>query len=129
MKLPLIKKATPSSIAADLVGVQPMTGPTGEIFSMSITYDTRRKFVVSHIIDKYGDTIYTAVNTGNAWFSVKANRILDECDWCRNALGPPSVHQSQLSDDACWKYESDGMFKFMHEEDRTMFILRWDGTE
>ena len=128
MKLPMIKKATPSSIAADIVGVQPMSVPTSAIFSMSVTYDTRRKFVVSHIVNEYGDTIYTAVNMGNAWFSVKANRILDERERCWDTLGPPAEH-SQLSEDARWKYESDGMFKFMHEEDRTMFILRWDGTE
>ncbi len=36
--IPMIRKTLPSLIAADICGVQPMTGPTGLIFSMKAKY-------------------------------------------------------------------------------------------
>jgi len=37
----LVRRATPSLLAFDLVGVQPMTGPTGLIFAMKSRYSTQ----------------------------------------------------------------------------------------
>jgi hypothetical protein len=34
MKLPLIRHVEPKTLAKDIVSVQPMTGPTGQIFSL-----------------------------------------------------------------------------------------------
>ena len=36
--LPLIRKVVPSLIAQDIVGVQPMTGPTGSVFNVKHTW-------------------------------------------------------------------------------------------
>lgn len=36
--LPLIRNAMPNIIANDIIGVQPMTGPVGDIFTMGIKY-------------------------------------------------------------------------------------------
>lgn len=38
--IPMIRRTLPSMIANDIVGVQPMTGPTGMIFSMRSRYGT-----------------------------------------------------------------------------------------
>ena len=35
--LPMIRKIVPSLIAADLIGVQPMTGPVGELYTIRYT--------------------------------------------------------------------------------------------
>ena len=40
--IPIIKKVIPSMIAADIVGVQPMTGPSGLIFAMKTKYGSMR---------------------------------------------------------------------------------------
>ncbi len=37
----LVRRATPALLAFDLVGVQPMTGPTGLIFAMKSKYSTQ----------------------------------------------------------------------------------------
>ena len=37
----MIRAATPNLIAYDLVGVQPMTGPTGQVFAMRSTYTSQ----------------------------------------------------------------------------------------
>lgn len=36
--IPLIRKTLPGLIASDICGVQPMTGPSGSIFSMTSKY-------------------------------------------------------------------------------------------
>jgi len=38
----LVRRAMPNLVAYDLVGVQPMTGPTGLIFAMRSTYTSGR---------------------------------------------------------------------------------------
>jgi hypothetical protein len=38
--LPMIRRIIPSTIAADIVGVQPMSGPSGTIFSMKPNYSS-----------------------------------------------------------------------------------------
>lgn len=39
--IPMIRKTLPSLMANDIVGVQPMTGPSGLIFSMKAKYGTK----------------------------------------------------------------------------------------
>ena len=36
--MPMIRRIIPGTIATELVGVQPMTGPTGLVFSLRFTY-------------------------------------------------------------------------------------------
>lgn len=105
-----------------------MTGPTGKIFSMSVTYDARRKLVASELVDEYGVTYYYVTNVGNVWHSAKAGRVLDEREWCWNTFGV-SASYTEMDSLYRWQHGSGGTFKFRYEEDRTMFILRWNGTE
>jgi len=44
--LPLIRRVMPSVIANELVGVQPMTGPVGQIHTLRVRY---RKLVVEQV--------------------------------------------------------------------------------
>jgi hypothetical protein len=39
--LPMIRKVIPTLIAREIVGVQPMTGPVGQIFSIRPKYGTQ----------------------------------------------------------------------------------------
>lgn len=36
--MPMIRKVMPNLLAYDIIGVQPMSGPTGQIFSMRYSY-------------------------------------------------------------------------------------------
>jgi len=36
--LPMVRRIIPGTIATEIVGVQPMTGPTGLVFSLRFTY-------------------------------------------------------------------------------------------
>jgi len=45
LMIPLIRKAIPSVIAKEIVDVQPMTGSTGDIFSMTDPWSEWRKTI------------------------------------------------------------------------------------
>ena len=38
VSIPMIRRIIPNTIATDIIGVQPMTGPVGEIFTMRVRY-------------------------------------------------------------------------------------------
>ena len=40
--MPMIRKILPGLIANEIIGIQPMSAPTGEIFTMKVTYDEDR---------------------------------------------------------------------------------------
>lgn len=46
--IPTIRKILPGMIAADIVGIQPMTGPSGSIFSMKNKYGLSAQEISSY---------------------------------------------------------------------------------
>ena len=44
--LPLIRKVFPTMIANQIMGVQPMTAPTGQIHTMRVRYNQKPKFTI-----------------------------------------------------------------------------------
>jgi hypothetical protein len=40
--LPMIRRTMPTLIAADIIGIQPMNAPTGQVFAMKLIDTTRR---------------------------------------------------------------------------------------
>ena len=44
-RIPIVRRAFPQMIANDLFGVQPMTGPVGNIFKMKFVYEGKKKNV------------------------------------------------------------------------------------
>ena len=50
--IPMIRKVMPTMIANQIIGVQPMTAPTGQIHTLSVRYPARLKF------ERLGDDDY-----------------------------------------------------------------------
>jgi len=59
----LVRRATPALLAFDLVGVQPMTGPTGLIFAMKSKYSTQGGTEALH---NEADTGFSGTANGSA---------------------------------------------------------------
>ena len=62
--LPVIRRVMPTVIANEIVGVQPMTGPTGLIFAMKARYvDTTTAVGRTEALFNEADTDYSAAGT------------------------------------------------------------------
>lgn len=72
--LPLIRKVVPTMIANQIIGVQPMTAPTGQIHTMRTSYALRPKFTV--LSERKRWTITTSVAT---WYTVSCG--IDVRNW------------------------------------------------
>jgi len=62
--IPMIRKVFPTMIANQIVGVQPMTGPTGQIHTLRTSYAPRPKFTMlserkRYTLNTFGATWYT----------------------------------------------------------------------
>jgi hypothetical protein len=58
----LVRRATPAMLAFDLVGVQPMTGPTGLIFAMKSRYSTQGG---TEALFNEADTAFAGADSGS----------------------------------------------------------------
>ena len=104
--LPMIRKILPSTIARELVSVQPMTD----------------------FIDKYRLKLETGVsydpeNEMPEWYWVKCHQVLFEqldemTAWCKSTFGKVGGDLWQLD-------ISQRTFLFTHERDQMVFLLRW----
>ena len=106
----MIRQVFPSLIASQILGVQPMTGPTSEIFN--IRYD----FTITKFHKKYKFS-------RAKWYYCKykftdGNEIYE---WCKEHFGPLSKGGDAWMR---WKIESN-QFRFLNEDDAIMFKLRW----
>lgn len=101
-----ISKMLPTLLANDIIGVQPMAGPTGQIFSMrQSSWETN----IRHI--------YEETTNGRTVYIVScAHYMVDEMfDWCFQTFGPLYGRWLQYG----------LLFNFSNEADRTWFIMRW----
>jgi hypothetical protein len=72
--IPMIRKVFPTMIANQIVGVQPMTAPTGQIHTLRTSYAPRPKFTV--LSERKRWTILTSVAT---WYTVSCG--IDVRNW------------------------------------------------
>jgi hypothetical protein len=66
----LIRRSMPNLIAFDIVGVQPMTGPTGLIFAMRSRYTTQAG---TEALFNEANTTFSAAASGNSAMAAAAN--------------------------------------------------------
>jgi hypothetical protein len=72
--IPMIRKVFPTMIANQIVGIQPMTGPIGQIHTLRTSYAPRPKFTV--LSERKRWTITTSVAT---WYTVSCG--IDVRNW------------------------------------------------
>jgi hypothetical protein len=106
--MPMITKLAPAVLAYDILGVQPMTGSVGEIFTMkaNFRYETKYKFSRTKWYEADYDWIhYGEVNT-----------------WCKEQFGPHDKNPDAWSR---WDHKYEGRIYFRDEKDYVLFMLRW----
>lgn len=116
--LPTIRKTMPGLIAQQIVGIQPMSNPSGMIYGMKSIFDTIIKTCME-VIEIEGVMVeYYAVNIPYGYFS-KHNVETDEIyEWCNKAFSDESITDR-------WYSRGYRTYLFKNEEDRNWFLLRW----
>ena len=109
----MIRQVFPTLIAQQILGVQPMAGSVGSIFTMLATYEDsniakfHKKYKFSRAKWYYCE--FNPVNNGK----ISA--------WCKEHFGPLSV-----GGDAWMRWKKEGLrVRFRDEDDAIMFKLRW----
>jgi hypothetical protein len=111
--IPMIRKILPNTIAADIMGVQPMAGPVGSIFSM--------RFNRPMIVDRTVRLLITKVDLHwNVGVNVNDHSRIDEIlAWLKN-----------IPQDQYWTAQKDPWstfyINFYDEETVLAFKLAWD---
>jgi hypothetical protein len=109
--LPVIRNILPAMIARDILGVQPMTGDTGSIFSIEYKKDTRvwskKKYKFSRA----------------KWYEAS---FIDDYDdvrqWCIEHFGP---HPRKPDAWSRWNHKYEYKILFRDEDDYILFVLKW----
>jgi hypothetical protein len=104
----MIKQLTPTSLAQSIVGVQPIKGNVGSIFTMRHSYTTQPKYKFSRA----------------KWYVAEFN-VADYTDvvhWCREQFGPHPRNPDAWSR---WEHRYENKIHFRDKEDYIMFVLRW----
>ena len=73
--IPIIRKQVPSMMAKEILGVQPMTAPIGNIFNLATKYAAeswRKKFIWLPQRSIYGKLLFGLVNERGVWKEVQS---------------------------------------------------------
>lgn len=121
-----IRRVMPSIIAQDLIGVQPMTGPTVDIFNTRYNIDRNFNWAGRVILHKEHFNHFLRVynrrkhhhpdyltNLGYTKIRLAYSKTIAASQWCRETFKRGTYVRSS----------SD--FWFAYERDATLFRLRW----
>jgi hypothetical protein len=119
--LPIIRRVWPQLLAQQIIGVQPMTGPIGQIFTAKANFQGGRvvlsKVHFGHFLRVYNRRKYYhpeyLTTLGYQKFRINIEDAIKAERWCRSNLKPGSYIRS-MSD-----------FWFAHDRDAMMFGLTW----
>ena len=106
--MPMIRKLAPTLLAQDILGVQPMTGSVGEIFTRRASYTPQPKYKFSRA--KW----YEADHRFEDYEEVIA--------WCTEHFGPRPRYPDAWTR---WCDIHIDRIRFRDEKDYQWFILRW----
>ena len=117
--LPMIRRVMPNIIASQLISVQPMTGPVGQIFNSTWTLDhlKMKKVHYQHFLRVYNRKTYhkidDIVKLGYTQVTVSVMNAIPAKRWCTANLKPGSFVMINTR------------FVFAYDRDATLFALRW----
>jgi len=106
--MPMIKHLTPTLLAHGILGVQPMTGSVGQIFTMRHSYTPQSKYKFSRA--KW----YEADHRYEDYEEVIA--------WCTEHFGPRPRYPDAWTR---WADIHIDKIRFRDEKDYAWFVLRW----
>ena len=118
--MPIIRQFIPNIIANSIVGVQPMTGPSGSIFNMRMRFKNQKLHVSRHAEYKNGIHAVVSYSEGDPdeipWrVSITEETALFINDWCKETQ--------------CGIRTEFMVWRFNTEQEFLMFVLKWDGVE
>jgi hypothetical protein len=126
--LPLIRQVMPNVIASQLIGVQPMSGPIGQIHTLRTRYDylnnrdifTMQKKHYQHFTKAYNRRTKQKMSylTGLGYTCVKVNMDLP-----RGAIEAKAYCKKYVKDGA-W-ISNGNHFVFAYDKDVTLFALKF----
>ena len=108
--LPMIQHLTPTLLAHSIVGVQPMTGSVGKIFTMRHSYTPQPKY-------KFSRAKWYVADLWNSGHDMDEVR-----EWCTKHFGPQPLYPDAWSR---WINHLNSTFRFSNEKDYNWFVLRW----
>ncbi len=120
--LPIIRRVIPTIIANEILGIQPMTGPAGDIFTMRGNYNWAGRVVLhkehfNHFLRVYNRRKHHhpdyLTNLGYTKIRLGFYRTVDASEWCRETFRHGTYVRSSLD------------FWFAYNEDATLFSMRW----
>jgi hypothetical protein len=98
------------SLADSIVGVQPMTGSVGKIFTIRHSYTPQPKY-------KFSRAKWYEADLWNSHHDLSEVRA-----WCSEHFGPQDRDPNAWSR---WINYMNSTFKFRDERDYNWFVLRW----
>jgi len=109
-KLALNNAYGPLSVAQSIVGVQPMNGPVGQLFTIKFNYTPETKYKFSRA------NWYVADFKWDDYDEVHA--------WCEQQFGPapPIARQDAWTR---WMHKYGDQIHFRDKEDYVWFVLKW----
>lgn len=112
--MPMIRQVFPSLIAQSILGVQPMTGNVGRIFTLNVKYEdpSIAKF---HKKYKFSRAKWYVVE-----FDEKNYSAVDQ--WCAEHFGP---HPKRPDAWSRWWHRYETSIHFRDEDDAVLFKLTW----
>ena len=114
--IPIIRKILPATLAQEILGVLPMTGPAGKIFTLRANYNRKPKYNFSRA--KWYEADREMVKTKSAFVSYNQEQFV----WCMEQFGLPPVNP----DAWCrWYVFENRRYRFRDEKDYIWFMLRW----
>lgn len=115
--IPLIRNIVPKLIAQDIVGVQPMTASTAQVFSWH-GEDTKDRIITGEDFT-YKQPYWVQPELGGL-FSKRYDRYQEINDWCNKTFGA----STEAWNNPRWS-ASNRKYWFKYEKDRMLFVLRW----
>ena len=104
----LARRIMVTNLCQEIVGVQPMTGPVGGIFTMRASYTPQPKYK------------FTRANWYVAEFDIRHYFEVEE--WCKEQFGPHPKNPDAWSR---WMHKYEDKIHFRDEKDYIWFSLRW----
>ena len=111
--LPIIRRATPTLMAQEIIGVQSMT----------------QRFIIGDGLSESGEVFYYWVSDISNIFSMSnSSSFTMKSQWCMDTFGPKNELGEAAPDDIKeterWWLRGT-TYCFWHEADRELFILKW----
>lgn len=136
--LGIVRRAMPNIIAQDILGVQPMTGPTGSIFSMRAKYGLQSKFPKEIKVNRNRYAYPMGIEYHKYFTRINNRRKTQTVDEMRKAGYVEVIVDVKISDvyEEWEKWMNDNLkYRFFYagqltcffasESDRILYLLRW----